>query len=127
MRVGNTLVGLRSPLTGQSRCGEGKRTWGHVSLPDSGKQISQVFSRRGVRPQSRIASGWRQANDRSVGRLRDRASKQIYGSRELKIRISHKVVGAAWLDAGLVNNTAGIDASIDDVNRDPAVRPVFLH
>jgi hypothetical protein len=27
----------------------------------------------------------------------------------------------------LVNNAAGIDASIDDVNRDPAIRPVFLH
>ncbi len=127
MCVGNTLAGLRSPEAGQPRSGEGNRTWGRVSLPDSGKQISQVFNRRGMRPQSRIAGGWRQANDRSVGRLRDRASKQIYGSRELKIRISYKVVGAAWLDAGLVNNATRIDASIDDVNRDPAVRAIFLH
>jgi len=43
-----------------------------------------------------------------------RLSKSMAAAK-LKIRISHKVVGAPWLDAGLVNNAAGIDASIDDV------------
>lgn len=73
------------PLASQSRSDERKRTWGHVRLPDTAKQVSQVFHGRGVRPQSRITCGWRQTNNRSVGRFRDRLSEQIHGGRELKM------------------------------------------